>query len=86
MDQHIKTDPIDYLMSSEAMSNEELPPFAAELYDKARELYASMVFWNMPIRRNMGGYRAAIIALNERGDLAAARLADRMEKAINHAS
>ena len=55
VDQHIKTDPLDYLMSSEATSNEELSPSAAELYDKARELYASMVFWNMPVRRNMGG-------------------------------
>ena len=86
MDQHIKTDPLDYLMSSEAMSNEELPPFAAELYDKARELYASMVFWNMPVRRNMSGYRSAIKALRERGDLAAARLADQMKKAIDYAA
>ena len=86
MDQHIKTDPLDYLMPSEATSNEELPPSAAELYDKAREIYASMVFWNMPLRRNMAGYRAAIKALRENGDLAAARLADQMKKVIDHAA
>ena len=82
----MKTDPLLYLMSSETTSTENLPPSAVELYDKARELYASMVFWNMPLRRNMGGYRAAIRALKKRGDMAAARLADRMEKAINSAT
>ena len=82
----MKTDPLLYIKSSEAASGEYLSPSRLQLYDKAWELYASMAFWNMPFRRDMNGYRAAIIALNEYGDLAAARLADQMKKAIEHAS
>ena len=67
-------------------SSEDLPRSAEELFDNALDLYASMVFWNMKPRRNMDGYRSAISALKEHGDLAAAKLADRMEKAIDHAA
>ena len=72
-------------LSQHTTLNEDLSPSALELYDKAFKLYGS-VFWNMKPLRNMNGYRSAINALYTRGNLAAARLADQMEKAIYHAT
>ena len=66
--------------------NEDLPHSAAELYDRAFELYGSMVFWNMKPHRDINGCRSAIRALKEHGDMAAARLAVQMEQAIDHAA
>ena len=78
-EQHMETD-----TSLQTTSSEDLPRFPGDLFDNALEIYEHMVFWNGKPKRNMDGYRTAISALKKRGDPGAARLADRMEKAIDN--
>jgi hypothetical protein len=53
------------------------------LLREALTLYGATVFWNMKPTQSVEGANSAARALRKRGDMAAARLADRLVKSLD---
>jgi len=63
-----------------------LPEEASRLFDEALKRYDGPVLWNMRPSKTISGLKSLARALEKRGDLAAAGLAQELRKSVLHAA